>query len=211
MVVKKVEMRRAEMPNFRIWFFLSKYSYNLYECSCIDAVVLVYSCFLFHSERACDTCKIVHSCKCAWESLPELKKELSSSKGRGEQQAKPLGSKCRKKEKKQHKRKAGKRPLSRSSTVLWLPKLGKHCWVLAGHPVCLVPGRRCCGPAGSCPSGWALVSVHRGSQACERPGHSLSLGAQCLVWILLKTEEKLLATARVRTQEFYLPVLFLWV
>ncbi|XP_054142896.1 exocyst complex component 3-like protein 2 [Melozone crissalis] len=43
---------------------------------------------------------------------------------------------------------------------------------------------------------WIIKMYKRGSQACERPGHSLSLGAQCLVWILLKTEEKLLATAR---------------
>lgn len=138
---------------------------------------------------------------------------------RGTSKTLNLGSKCRKKEKKPHKRKAGKKPWSRPSTVLWLPKLGKHCWVLAEQPVCLVWGcgaRQAMpcphGSSGSCPSGWALVSVHRGSQACERPGHSLSLGAQCLVWILLKTEEKLLATARVRTREFYLnlPVLFLW-
>ncbi|XP_059706375.1 exocyst complex component 3-like protein 2 [Haemorhous mexicanus] len=44
--------------------------------------------------------------------------------------------------------------------------------------------------------GWSIKMYKRGSQACERPGHSLSLGAQCLVWILLKTEEKLLATAQ---------------
>ncbi|XP_071282489.1 exocyst complex component 3-like protein 2 [Agelaius tricolor] len=44
--------------------------------------------------------------------------------------------------------------------------------------------------------GWIIKMYNRGSQACERPGHSLSLGAQCLVWILLKTEEKLLAIAR---------------
>ncbi|CAN8215573.1 unnamed protein product [Coccothraustes coccothraustes] len=44
--------------------------------------------------------------------------------------------------------------------------------------------------------GWSIKMYKRGSQACERPGHSLSPGAQCLVWILLKTEEKLLATAR---------------
>uniref|UniRef100_A0A8D2MFL9 Exocyst complex component 3 n=2 Tax=Zonotrichia albicollis TaxID=44394 RepID=A0A8D2MFL9_ZONAL len=43
---------------------------------------------------------------------------------------------------------------------------------------------------------WIIKMYKRGSQACERPGHSLSLGAQCLVWILWKTEEKLLATAR---------------
>ncbi|KFQ78362.1 hypothetical protein N335_07103, partial [Phaethon lepturus] len=45
------------------------------------------------------------------------------------------------------------------------------------------------------------------SETCLRPPqtpqHSLSLGVQCLVWIILKTEEKLLAVARVRTQEFY--------
>ncbi|XP_041332135.1 exocyst complex component 3-like protein 2 isoform X5 [Pyrgilauda ruficollis] len=44
--------------------------------------------------------------------------------------------------------------------------------------------------------GWSIKMYKRGSQACVRPEHSLSLGAQCLVWILLKTEEKLLATAR---------------
>ncbi|KAM3670442.1 tumor necrosis factor alpha-induced protein 2-like [Ammospiza maritima maritima] len=43
---------------------------------------------------------------------------------------------------------------------------------------------------------WIIKMYKRGSQACERPGHSLSLGAQCLVWILWKTEEKLLAIAR---------------
>ncbi|XP_064569749.1 exocyst complex component 3-like [Zonotrichia leucophrys gambelii] len=43
---------------------------------------------------------------------------------------------------------------------------------------------------------WIIKMHKRGSQACERPGHSLSLGAQCLMWILWKTEEKLLATAR---------------
>uniref|UniRef100_A0A8C5J8J8 Uncharacterized protein n=2 Tax=Junco hyemalis TaxID=40217 RepID=A0A8C5J8J8_JUNHY len=43
---------------------------------------------------------------------------------------------------------------------------------------------------------WIIKMYKRGSQACERPRHSLSLGAQCLVWILWKTEEKLLATAR---------------
>ncbi|KAF2986303.1 hypothetical protein EK904_009832 [Melospiza melodia maxima] len=43
---------------------------------------------------------------------------------------------------------------------------------------------------------WIIKMYKRGSQACERPGHSLSLGAQCLVWILWKTEEKLLATAQ---------------
>ncbi|XP_064279339.1 exocyst complex component 3-like protein 2 isoform X3 [Passer domesticus] len=48
--------------------------------------------------------------------------------------------------------------------------------------------------------GWSIKMYKRGSQACVRPEHSpqhsLSLGAQCLVWILLKTEEKLLETAR---------------
>nr|XP_030130909.3 exocyst complex component 3 [Taeniopygia guttata] len=48
--------------------------------------------------------------------------------------------------------------------------------------------------------GWIIKIYKRGSQACERPGHSpqhsLSPGAQCLVWILCKTEEKLLAIAR---------------
>nr|XP_021384603.1 exocyst complex component 3 [Lonchura striata domestica] len=48
--------------------------------------------------------------------------------------------------------------------------------------------------------GWIIKMYKRGSQACERPGHSpqhsLSPGAQCLVWILWKTEEKLLAIAR---------------
>ncbi|XP_032917824.1 exocyst complex component 3-like [Catharus ustulatus] len=47
---------------------------------------------------------------------------------------------------------------------------------------------------------WSIKMYKSGSQACVRPGHipqhSLSLGAQCLVWILLKTEEKLLAIAR---------------
>ncbi|XP_026647015.2 exocyst complex component 3 isoform X2 [Zonotrichia albicollis] len=48
---------------------------------------------------------------------------------------------------------------------------------------------------------WIIKMYKRGSQACERPGHSLSLGAQCLVWILWKTEEKLLATARILTEK----------
>ncbi|XP_039923973.1 exocyst complex component 3-like isoform X1 [Hirundo rustica] len=47
---------------------------------------------------------------------------------------------------------------------------------------------------------WSIKMYKSGSQACVRPGHiprhSLSLGAQCLVWILLKTEEKLLAITR---------------
>ncbi|XP_063253433.1 exocyst complex component 3-like [Prinia subflava] len=47
---------------------------------------------------------------------------------------------------------------------------------------------------------WSIKMYNRGSQACVRPGHSpqhsLSLGAQCLVWIPLKTEEKLLAITR---------------
>ncbi|XP_039409340.1 uncharacterized protein LOC104688868 isoform X1 [Corvus cornix cornix] len=46
---------------------------------------------------------------------------------------------------------------------------------------------------------WSIKMYKSGSQACERPGHipqhSLSLGAQCLMWIILKTEEKLLAIA----------------
>ncbi|XP_056350197.1 exocyst complex component 3-like isoform X2 [Oenanthe melanoleuca] len=46
-----------------------------------------------------------------------------------------------------------------------------------------------------------IIKMHKsGSQACVRSGHtpqhSLSLGAQCLVWCLWKTEEKLLAIAR---------------
>ncbi|XP_041332132.1 uncharacterized protein LOC121358211 isoform X2 [Pyrgilauda ruficollis] len=49
--------------------------------------------------------------------------------------------------------------------------------------------------------GWSIKMYKRGSQACVRPEHSLSLGAQCLVWILLKTEEKLLATARILTEK----------
>ncbi|XP_030130909.4 exocyst complex component 3-like protein 2 isoform X1 [Taeniopygia guttata] len=48
--------------------------------------------------------------------------------------------------------------------------------------------------------GWIIKIYKRGSQAWERPGHSpqhsLSPGAHCLVWILCKTEEKLLAIAR---------------
>ncbi|XP_066044964.1 tumor necrosis factor alpha-induced protein 2-like isoform X1 [Chamaea fasciata] len=47
---------------------------------------------------------------------------------------------------------------------------------------------------------WSIKMYKSGSQACVRPGHmpqhSLSLGAQCLVWILLRTEEKLLAITR---------------
>lgn len=84
-VVKKVEMRRAEMPDLTICLFLSEYSYNLNESSCVDAVVLVYSCFSFHSERICDTCKIVHPWKCAWVTLAKPEKEFSSrAEGNGE-------------------------------------------------------------------------------------------------------------------------------
>ncbi|XP_005047864.1 PREDICTED: uncharacterized protein LOC101806681 [Ficedula albicollis] len=47
---------------------------------------------------------------------------------------------------------------------------------------------------------WIIKMCKSGSQACVRSGHtpqhSLSLGAQCLAGILLKTEEKLLAIAR---------------
>ncbi|XP_014105230.1 PREDICTED: tumor necrosis factor alpha-induced protein 2-like [Pseudopodoces humilis] len=50
---------------------------------------------------------------------------------------------------------------------------------------------------------WSIKMYKR--YACVRPGHipqhSLSLGAQCLVWILLKTEEKLLAIARKEVGE----------
>ncbi|KAM4779487.1 exocyst complex component 3-like isoform 2-T5 [Cyanocitta cristata] len=46
---------------------------------------------------------------------------------------------------------------------------------------------------------WSIKMYKSGSQACERPGHipqhSPSLGAQCLMRIILKTEEKLLAIA----------------
>ncbi|KFZ50827.1 hypothetical protein N321_07108, partial [Antrostomus carolinensis] len=45
------------------------------------------------------------------------------------------------------------------------------------------------------------------SETCLRPRqsppHSFPLGVQCLAWIILKTEEKLLAAARVRVHEFY--------
>lgn len=53
-----------------------------------------------------------------------------------------LGSKYRKKEKKHHERIAGKRVWYRSSTMSWLPQHCRHCWVLAGHPVCLAWGAR---------------------------------------------------------------------
>ncbi|KAM6359444.1 exocyst complex component 3-like isoform 8-T22 [Alca torda] len=47
---------------------------------------------------------------------------------------------------------------------------------------------------------WGLKMYKSGSETCLRPGqtpqHTLSLGVQCLVWIILKTEEKLLAVAR---------------
>ncbi|KFP64426.1 hypothetical protein N322_03029, partial [Cariama cristata] len=52
---------------------------------------------------------------------------------------------------------------------------------------------------------WCLKMYKSDSETCLRPRqipqHSLSLGLQCLVWIILNTEEKLLAVARVRTQE----------
>lgn len=73
------------MTDLTIWIFLSEYSYSLNESSCVDAVVLVYSCFLFHLERIRDTCKIVHLWKCVWVTLPKPKKEFSSrTEGRGE-------------------------------------------------------------------------------------------------------------------------------
>ncbi|XP_069714967.1 exocyst complex component 3-like isoform X2 [Phaenicophaeus curvirostris] len=47
---------------------------------------------------------------------------------------------------------------------------------------------------------WVLKMYKSGSETCLRssqtPQHNLSLGVQCLVWIILKTEEKLLAVAR---------------
>ncbi|XP_037249247.1 exocyst complex component 3-like protein isoform X4 [Falco rusticolus] len=47
---------------------------------------------------------------------------------------------------------------------------------------------------------WSLKMYKSGSETCLRPRqisqHSLSLGVQCLMWIILKTEEKLLAFAR---------------
>ncbi|KAM9290101.1 LOW QUALITY PROTEIN: uncharacterized protein FYN16_001036 [Cariama cristata] len=47
---------------------------------------------------------------------------------------------------------------------------------------------------------WCLKMYKSGSETCLRPRqipqHSLSLGLQCLVWIILNTEEKLLAVAR---------------
>ncbi|XP_051477852.1 uncharacterized protein LOC127385782 [Apus apus] len=47
---------------------------------------------------------------------------------------------------------------------------------------------------------WGLKIYKSGSETCLRPRqspqHSLSPGAQCLLWIILKTEEKLLAVAR---------------
>ncbi|XP_054056274.1 uncharacterized protein LOC128909089 isoform X3 [Rissa tridactyla] len=52
---------------------------------------------------------------------------------------------------------------------------------------------------------WGLKMYKSGSETCLRPGqtpqHSLSLGVQCLVWIILKTEEKLLAVARILTEK----------
>ncbi|KAM6335876.1 exocyst complex component 3-like protein isoform 1-T3 [Podargus strigoides] len=47
---------------------------------------------------------------------------------------------------------------------------------------------------------WGLKMYKSGSETCLRPRqtpqHSLSLDVQCLVWIILKTEEKLLAVTR---------------
>nr|XP_009924561.1 PREDICTED: uncharacterized protein LOC104322881 isoform X1 [Haliaeetus albicilla] len=47
---------------------------------------------------------------------------------------------------------------------------------------------------------WGLKMYKSGSETClrprETPQHGLSLGVQCLMWIILKTEEKLLAVAR---------------
>ena len=79
-------MRREEMSDLTIWIFLFEYSYNLSDTSSADAVVLVSSCLLIHSQRTCDTCKTVHPWKCAWVTLPKPKKEFSSrAEGRGEE------------------------------------------------------------------------------------------------------------------------------
>ncbi|KFZ61891.1 hypothetical protein N338_03548, partial [Podiceps cristatus] len=47
---------------------------------------------------------------------------------------------------------------------------------------------------------WGLKMYKSGSETCLRPGqipqHSLSLGIQCLMWIILKIEETLLAVTR---------------
>ncbi|KFQ14157.1 hypothetical protein N330_03820, partial [Leptosomus discolor] len=52
---------------------------------------------------------------------------------------------------------------------------------------------------------WGLKMYKSGSETCLRPRqtpqHSLSLVVQCLVWIILKTEEKLLAVSRKEVGE----------
>ncbi|KAM6068200.1 exocyst complex component 3-like isoform 2-T3 [Theristicus caerulescens] len=52
---------------------------------------------------------------------------------------------------------------------------------------------------------WGLKMYKSGSETCLRPRQtpqpSLSLGVQCLVWIILKTEEKLLAAARKEVEK----------
>ncbi|PKU36102.1 exocyst complex component 3-like protein [Limosa lapponica baueri] len=52
---------------------------------------------------------------------------------------------------------------------------------------------------------WGLKMYKSSSETClgprQTPQHSLSLGVQCLVWIILKTEEKLLAAARILTEK----------
>lgn len=122
-----------------------------------------------------------------------------------------LGSKYRKREKKHHERIAGKRIIYHVVAALALQALLGAC--RAPH----VLGMTCqagaarwargCGPAGCCPLGWDLLSIHSSSETRlgprQSPQHSPSLGVQCLTWIVLKTEEKLLAVTRVRTREFF--------
>uniref|UniRef100_A0A8C3J627 Exocyst complex component Sec6 n=1 Tax=Calidris pygmaea TaxID=425635 RepID=A0A8C3J627_9CHAR len=51
---------------------------------------------------------------------------------------------------------------------------------------------------------WGL-KMYKSSETClgprQTPQHNLSLGVQCLMWIILKTEEKLLAATRILTEK----------
>ncbi|XP_030340516.1 uncharacterized protein LOC115607398 isoform X6 [Strigops habroptila] len=54
---------------------------------------------------------------------------------------------------------------------------------------------------------WGLKMYKSGSETClgprQTPQHSLSFGVECLLWIVLKTEEKLLAAAQGTLKEHF--------
>lgn len=145
----------------------------------------------------------LHSSAQAQEGIQQRQRE-------GERETKSkkhnLGSKYRKKEKKQqknHSQQNGmKEMFSPVGAAPGLQTLLDVCCV-QGEPGAQsrVPGgRRAASP-------WEaelLFSARSGSGTCLRPRqtsqHSLALDVQSLVWIILKTEEKLLAVTRVRAQ-----------